>query len=62
MFVMFDCCILQFIKNNCCRFNLEIMTFIFILIFLTRNICLSFQLSIETRRLLRNSEYYFSNY
>ena len=39
MFVLFDCCILQFIKNNCCRFNLETMTFIIFLIF-------SFQLSI----------------
>jgi hypothetical protein len=29
MFAMFDCCILQYIKNICCRFNLETMTFIF---------------------------------
>ena len=35
MFVMFDCCILQFIKNNCCRFNLETMTFILDLKILT---------------------------
>ena len=26
---MFDCRILQYIKNICCRFNLETMTFIF---------------------------------
>jgi hypothetical protein len=29
MFAMFDCCILQYIKNICCRFNLKTMTFIF---------------------------------
>jgi hypothetical protein len=30
MFAMFDCCILQYIKKICCRFNLETMTFIFL--------------------------------
>jgi hypothetical protein len=35
MFAKFDCCILHYIKNNCCRFNLETMTFILDLKFLT---------------------------
>jgi hypothetical protein len=43
MFAMFDCCILQYIKNICCRFNLETMTFIFDLNIFNhpRNICFS---------------------
>jgi hypothetical protein len=32
---MFDCCILQYIKNICCRFNLETMTFNFYFYILT---------------------------
>ena len=40
MFAKFDCCILHYIKNNCCRFNLETMTFILDLKFLTPQLLL----------------------
>ena len=40
---MFDCCILQYI-NNFFRFNLETMTFIFLIFLTNRYICFSLQL------------------
>ena len=61
MFVMFDCCILQYIKNICCRFNLEIMTFIFDFYNFNPPQHL-FLIAFATGRLFRNSEYSFSNY